>query len=112
MLFIKPMWDSEIQRLGKIKCSPLAYYLHVYSELIGFLAFILLLVLLGAMFLFRIDFSYWWYSLPFIIGILTDIVFHYSWGIVEEKEFKYDNEKREVTWIEDGELVTFHYDSE
>ena len=44
MLFINPMWDSESERIGKQKCTPLGYKLHGISDLIGFASLLLLLV--------------------------------------------------------------------
>src|SRR6266498_2271848 len=45
MLFINPMWDNEAERIGKQKCTPFGYALHAISDIIGFIA---LLLLLGA----------------------------------------------------------------
>jgi hypothetical protein len=32
MLFINPMWNSETERIGKQRCTPLGYALHGISE--------------------------------------------------------------------------------
>ena len=37
------MWDNESERIGKQRCTPLGYALHVVSDLIGFLGLLLLL---------------------------------------------------------------------
>ena len=34
MLFIHPMWDNESQRIGKQKCTPAGYALHVIAEMV------------------------------------------------------------------------------
>ena len=47
MLFINPMWDNEVERIGKQRCTRLGYALHTASDLLGFVA-LLLLVGIGA----------------------------------------------------------------
>jgi hypothetical protein len=42
MLFINPMWDNEAERIGKQRCTPLGYALHGISDLLGFVALLLL----------------------------------------------------------------------
>src|SRR5262245_28429534 len=43
MLFIHPMWYHESQRIGKRKCTPIGYVIHVIADLIGIVGLILLL---------------------------------------------------------------------
>lgn len=42
MLFIHPTWDHESQRIGKQKCIPVGYALHVIAGMIGFVGLLLL----------------------------------------------------------------------
>ena len=44
MLFIYPMWDNESQRIGKQKCTPKGYNLHVIAELLGFIGLLVVSV--------------------------------------------------------------------
>lgn len=114
MLFIHPMWDSESQRIGKQKCTPFGYALHACAELIGF--FGLLLLILLPLFLawkwFAGTFHFsllWLVGAPFLVGVISEFLFQYSWWLALRKGFNYDSEKREASWIEAGERCSFKY---
>lgn len=106
-MFINPMWDSESQRIGKQRCTPTGYMLHVVSDLIGFIALICLLgttiylVYSGV----RGDFKrsmLWSLLIPFSIAIIGNILHSYSWYLADKRQFKYDHEKCISTWVDES----------
>ena len=114
MLFIHPMWDHESQRIGKQKCTPAGYTLHVIAEMVGFL---------GLLFLFAIPAVLvwqWWagtfdsslfllFTVPFGLGVASEILFQFSWWLALRRGFQYDYERCEASWMEAGERRTYKY---
>ena len=115
-MFINPMWDSESQRIGKQKCTPLGYRLHLISDLVGFVALLLLpvtFVYLQVMdVLGRFDPSLrWLYAVPFSIALAGTLLHQYSWRLAARKGFKYDYKTGVATWLEDGRQQVCEPDS-
>jgi hypothetical protein len=114
MLFIHPMWDNESQRIGKQKCTPTGYALHAIAELIGFVGLLMLLVIPAVLVWkwlaagFRVS-LFWLLSVPFGLGILSEVLYQYSWWLARRKGFRYDYERREASWLEGGERRTYKY---
>jgi len=108
MIFINPMWDNESQRIGKQKCTPLGYSLHVIADLIGFIGLLLLLGT-GAYLAYRTIAGtfhlslLWLLAIAFIVGFIGSALYRYSWVLAEKKGFRYDYETREASWMEDGQ---------
>src|SRR5829696_5856907 len=80
MLFLHPMWDYESQRIGKQRCTPTGYTLHVVAELIGFVGMLLLLGVVALLVWWGIagDFrsaDLWLLALPFGLGIGSEVLF-------------------------------------
>ena len=86
MLFINPMWDNESERIGKQRCTPLGYALHVISDLIGLLALLLLLAAgaylgyRGMVGTFRLGLL-WLFAVTFGLALVGSALFHYSWAL-------------------------------
>ena len=107
-MFIPRMWSSEVERIGKQKCTPAGYVLHSIGDLIGFAGLLLLLALplylvyrgIAGTFLWSL---LWFLLLPFGIGLLGLIVVGFSWHMANKKYFKYDYEKNLSTWYESGQ---------
>lgn len=116
MLFIHPMWDSESQRIGKQKCTPTGYTLHVIAELIGFVGLLILLAALAVLVwkwlagTFRSS-LFWLPAAAFGLGIISEVLFRYSWWLALRKGFRYDYDRREASWLEGGERRTCEYRS-
>lgn len=114
MLFINPMWDNESERIGKQRCTPLGYTLHVISDLIGFLGLLFLLATgaylgyRGIVGTFDIG-SLWFFVVPFGLDFTRSALFHYSWVLAHRKGFRYDYDAREASWIENGERQTYKW---
>jgi hypothetical protein len=114
MLFIHPMWDNESQRIGKRKCTPAGYALHVIADWIGFLGLVLLLgtpVLLAWRWLtgtFHAAFL-WLLAVSFGLGLISEVLYQYSWWLARRKGFHYDHDRREASWLEAGERRSFKY---
>jgi len=117
MLFIHPMWDTETQRIGKMRCSNRAYSLHVNAELIGFCG---ALLFFGFCIWFVATWlisawstpTYWLFVIPLTLGILSEILFQYSWIMVNRKGYRYDAEGDRVTWTEGDQEQTYSYNEE
>ena len=111
MLFINPIWDNEAERIGKQKCTPVGYALHMLSDLIGFVA---LLVLLGA----AVYLVYrgivgtfhtsllWFLAVPFGLAVIGSLLYRLSWWAAFQRGFQYDAQSREASWVEEGQRRT------
>lgn len=54
-------------------------------------------------------FGFWLLAAPFGLGIVSEVLFQYSWWLALRKSFRYDYERREATWLEAGERRTNKY---
>jgi hypothetical protein len=114
MLFIHPMWDHESQRLGKQKCTPMGYALHGIAELIGLAGLLLLLavpvVLAWEWFTgWKVPSLFWLLAVPFSLGVISEVLFQFSWWLALRKGFRYDDDRCEASWMEAGERLTYKY---
>ncbi len=113
-MLIPRMWRDEVERIGKQKCTPVGYMLHGIGDLIGFVGFLLLIALplyltsLGFVGSFKPSLL-WLLAVPFIIGILGSTIVAFSWSLAFRKNFHYDYERRESTWIEAGEKRSYTF---
>jgi hypothetical protein len=110
------MWDHESERLGKRMCTPVGYALHVIAELIGFLGLLFLLVIPGVLSWHWFDGTFrtaFWQLLliPFGLGVISEVLFRFSWRLARRKDFRYDPERCEASWREAGERRTFTFTS-
>jgi hypothetical protein len=114
MLFIYPMWDNESQRIGKQKCTRLGYTLHGVAELLGFVGLLVLLAA-GVYLGYRASRGtfhtslFWFFALPIGLGLIGEILYWYSWRLAAKKGFQYDHEKREASWLEDGQRRVYKW---
>ena len=114
MFFFHPMWDNESQRIGMKKCMPLGYSIHGIGELFGFLGLLSLLGAVGCMIYLAVTGSFtasiWWLlAIPFGMGIVSEFMVQLSWYMVSKRGFDYDYEKREASWIKNGQRVHYKY---
>lgn len=114
-MFINPMWDSETQRIGKQKCSPRAYHLHLVSDLVGFVALLLLPCVLFYLkyrdFVGSYDASLWWLlAIPFGVALCGNLLHGYSWHLAARSGFMYDYKTGEASWLENGQRRIFVWD--
>ena len=112
-MFINPMWDNESERIGKQRCTPIGYAIHVLSDFIGLVALLCLLgmpfylVYLGIFRAFSWS-SLWLLAVPFAIALSGHFLHSYSWHLATRKGFKYDYETRTARWQDEhGELQTY-----
>jgi len=107
------MWDNESQRIGKQKCTPWGYTLHGVAELLGFIGLLFLFGLL-VYFIYRSVVQsfqtslFWLLVIPFGVGIVSRALYDFSWALAVKKGFSYDYDKREASWIENDERVTYN----
>ena len=52
---------------------------------------------------------YWFLAVPFGMGLIGEALYQISWLLAAKKGFKYDDEKSEATWNEDGKRVTYKW---
>jgi len=111
------MWDNESERIGKRMCSPTAYKLHGISDGIGFIS-LLMFLCSCAYLVFRYLADTFSVSLlifpaiPIATGFLGSILYRYSWKLVERKEWSYNYEKREASWLENGQKHKYCWEAE
>ena len=114
MIFINPIWDNESERIGKSICTPLGYKLHVISDIIGFFGLLLLLGIFaylgyrGFTGAFHLG-LFWLIAIPIGIGILGSFIYRYSWILAARKQWMYNYENREASWMEDGQRRTYKW---
>jgi len=111
-MFINPMWDNEVERIGKQKCTPLGYTLHVISDMLGFLGLVTILIIIGVMAWKTIfdTFHYaifWLFAVPVCMGVLSEVLFKLFWSLALSRGWQYDRENLEASWMEAGERRTF-----
>lgn len=113
-MFVPRMWFDEVQRIGKLRCTPAGYTLQQIGEIVGFVGLMMLLIL-PPYIVYRLamgSFSWsllWWVPVPFILGITGEVIVGISWSLALQKQFLYDYERRVSTWIEDGVERSFTY---
>lgn len=110
------MWQDEVQRIGKKRCTPTGYRLHGVSDLIGFVALILLLgvtchLIYSTCVGTATWLSLWMLFISFGLAITGNMLHSYSWHLANTRQFKYDYEKRIATWCNrDGGVETYTYE--
>ncbi len=114
MLFIHPMWDHESQRVGKQKCTPAGYALHVLAEWVGLVGLLLLLiwpaVLARRAVIGTIEWGHLWpLAVPLGVGAVSEVLFRLSWRLASRRGFRYDYAQSEASWLEAGERRTYKY---
>ena len=107
-----PMWDNESQRLGKQKCTPTGYAIHVIGELLGFFGLLLLIGIIIYLVYkgFAGSFStalLWLLAVPFGVGFISEFLVQYSWWLALRKGFRYDYDLREASWLE-GQIRRYY----
>ncbi len=115
-MFIPLIWDNESQRIGKQRCTPLGYGLHIFSDLISVTG---LLVLLGSLSFIAYQAVHGAFALPLLwlvaaavaIGIVGRMLLHYSWHLAFRKGFRYDQKLCQATWFENGQQQSYRYQS-
>lgn len=114
MLFFYPMWDNESQRIGKQKCTPLGYLFHSIAELLGFFGLLfgfgvaVYLVYEGIARSFKASYL-WLFIVPFGLGLIGNGLYQFSWWLAFRKNFKYDYDRREASWDEDGKHIVYKW---
>jgi hypothetical protein len=113
-VFINPMWDNEAERIGKLRCTPLGYALHGVSDLLGIVALLLLfgiaayLSYRGIVGTFRASLL-WLLPIPFGIAIIGTILYRISWSLAHRRDFRYDDDTRESSWLDNGKRRTYKF---
>jgi len=113
-MFINPMWDNEAQRIGLQRCTPLGYFFHGVSDLVGLAG---LLTLGGSVItiIYRaitgtFQLSLLWYLAAAVgLGFIGMALAAVSWALASRRGFNYDYETRTATWLDQGQIRSLHY---
>ena len=94
-MFVNPIWQDEVQRIGKQRCTPTGYLLHTISDMIGFVAIILLLTVVCCLIYSGFRGTFTWSQLRFLIipvatAVVGSLVHAWSWNLADRLDFKYD----------------------
>jgi hypothetical protein len=103
------MWDNLSESIGMQKCTPFGYVLNNIARLLGVIGLYLLLGLIIFFLLYRPVPTFWFFTVPFIIGFIAQILFLYSWHLAEKKGFEYNEETREASWYEDEKRIVYKW---
>ncbi len=112
MLFIHPMWDSECERVGKQRCTPIGHALHVIADLLGISGLVMLFVAVNYLAYHGIAGTFhlvlcWLLALPFAAAVMSEVLYHLSWWLALWRGFRYDSQRMEASWLEDGQHVAY-----
>lgn len=107
-MFLSPMWDNEVQRVGKQRCTPFGYSLHIIADMLGMAALLLLFVMPVVCVWQAIAGRFERHHLlgfvaAFCIGIVARHLNYASWLLAERRDYRYDYDTREATWIANGQ---------
>ena len=47
--------------------------------------------------------------MPIVVAVLAQIISMFGWSMAYKKEFEYDEEKREASWLKNGERVDYKW---
>lgn len=111
MLFFLPMWDSESERIGTWKCTPVGYGLRGIAEMLGLTGLLALFVMPAYLIktLITGEFSaqmLWLLATPFALDYLSELFYLGSRLLSLRKDFRYDYQSQEASWIEAGQQRT------
>jgi len=118
MFFVFPIWDSQSQRNGMMRCTPFGYILQAIARILGSIGFLLFPGIFIFLIVCKIVFGkfdsslYWLFSLPFAFGLIAEILFLSAWYLAGKKGFDYDYEKREASWVENGKQIKYKWKSD
>lgn len=109
-----PIWDSESERIGKRKCTPLGATLHSCSDLLGFVSLLSLPTILAILLrdLSRGTLqrhSLWLLLVPYVFTNIARYLYKYSWKLATRWGFQYGDDGV-ARWVEDGQERTFKYE--
>lgn len=112
MIFIPRIWFSEVERIGKQKCTPVGYALQGVGDLVGFFGLLMLLGTPVYLVYRAIVGSFHWsllwlLPLPIAVGVAGAVLVSFSWHLADRKQFQYNDERHESTWREKGEQRSF-----
>jgi hypothetical protein len=114
MMFVPRIWFSEVERIGKQRCTSVGYALQGVGDLMGFSGVVLLVAvpvyLVYQAIVGAFEWSLLWLLIvPFVVGIVGSTLVAFSWALAYWKKFHYDDERCESSWIEAGEKRAYTY---
>ncbi len=113
-MFVNPMWDNEAQRVGLQRCTPLGYFIHVVSDLVGLAGLLTLggsvITIIYKTFTGTFHLALLWYLAAAIgLGFIGMVLAAVTWALAQRRGFNYDHETRTATWLDEGQVRSLHY---
>jgi hypothetical protein len=113
--FAPRIWFDEVERIGMQRCTPIGYAINVVGGLFWFLAILevpaipVYLVYRGIVGTF--DYSLLWLLIaPFVTLFVGSYLIGQSWALANRRDFNYDYQRRESTWIRNGVSRSYTFD--
>lgn len=106
-MYVTRMWFSENERNGFKTCSPTGYHLVSIAGLIGFLGWVLFLLLIAALILSAATrlFSFptlWLFVVPPAFRFVAQFLDGYGRSLATRKHFEYHYKPDYAAWLEDN----------
>lgn len=116
-MYITRMWFSEHEREGFLRCTPTGYRLITLAGLIGFLGWVLFLLLVAALIISGATrlFSFptlWLFAIPLAFRIPAQLLDGYGRSLATRKKFEYYYTPDYASWFEDNVQRTYPPDRE
>lgn len=108
-IWIAPrIWFDEVERIGMQRCTPFGAFLNGVGGIFWLLGILALLAMPVYLIYTGIagTFSWsllWLLAVPFAIVLVGVLLIGSSWTLAYRKKFYYHYERRESSWVEDGE---------
>ncbi|MBH0205094.1 MAG: phage holin family protein [Nitrospira sp.] len=111
-MYITRMWFSENERMGFRACTPTGYKLVGVAGLLGFLGWVLFLLLAGVFALAGITRlvtppTLWAFIVPIGLGAIAFVVDSYGRSMAQRRRFQCNYKPDYASWIENGVLKTY-----
>ncbi len=116
-MYITRMWFSENERQGFMTCSPAGYHLVSIAGLIGFLGWVLFLLLIAALILSAATrlFAFptlWLFIVPLGFRFVAQFLDIYGRSLATRKHFEYHYKPDYSAWLDDNVVRTYPPDRE
>lgn len=116
-MYITRMWFSENERKGFLACSPVGYNFVSVAGLIGFLGWVLFLLLIAALILSAATrlFAFptlWLFAVPLGFRFVAQFLDLYGCSLATRKHFEYHYKPDYAAWCEGDALRTYPPDRE
>jgi hypothetical protein len=108
------IWFDEVERIGMHRCTPVGYALNGVGAMFWFLGILMIpgallyLGYTGVAGIFSLS-VLWLLAVPFVVIFVGSVLIGNSWSLAGRKQFRYDYERRESSWTEGGEKLSYTF---